>query len=107
MLALACVSDGVSVIRENIFETRFKHVQELIKLGANVIVKDKVALVTGVERLVGAHVYAHDLRGGASLVLAGLNAHGKTTVHDIKHVERGYYRFEEKLKMLGGDIEKI
>jgi UDP-N-acetylglucosamine 1-carboxyvinyltransferase len=107
MLALACVSDGVSVIRENIFETRFKHVQELIKLGANVVVKDKVALVTGVEKLIGAPVYAHDLRGGASLVLAGLSAYGKTTVYDIKHVERGYYRFEEKLKSLGGDIEKI
>ena len=107
MLALACVSDGVSVIRENIFETRFKHVQELIKLGANVVVKDKVAVVTGVERLTGAPVYAHDLRGGASLVLAGLAAFGKTTVHDVKHVERGYYHFEEKIKQLGGDIEKV
>ncbi|MBO7186870.1 MAG: UDP-N-acetylglucosamine 1-carboxyvinyltransferase [Clostridia bacterium] len=107
MLALACVSTGVSVIRENIFETRFKHVGELVKLGAEVTVKDRVAIVTGVERLKGGEVYAHDLRGGAALVLAGLNAYGKTMIHDVKHIERGYYAFEQKIKRLGGDIERF
>ncbi len=106
-LALACVSKGVSIIRENIFETRFKHVSELIKLGAKITVKDRVAIVNGIDRFIGGDVYACDLRGGASLVLAGLNAKGVTVVHDIKHVERGYYRFDQKLRSLNCDIFKI
>jgi UDP-N-acetylglucosamine 1-carboxyvinyltransferase len=107
MLSLACVSDGVSIIRENIFETRFKHVQELIKIGADVVVKDRTAIVKGVRQFIGGEVYAKDLRGGASLVLAGLNAKGSTLVCDIKHIERGYYHFDDKLRALGGDIKKL
>ena len=107
MLSLACVSEGVSIIRENIFETRFKHVQELVKIGADVVVKDRTAIIKGVKNFIGGEVYSKDLRGGASLVLAGLNAKGTTIVHDIKHVERGYYRFDEKLRSLGGDIKKL
>lgn len=106
-LALTCVADGISIIRENIFETRFKHVTELIKLGAKITVKDRVAIVRGVKRLCGTEVVAHDLRGGASLVLAGLCADGQTVISDVKHIERGYYQFERKLKELGCDIKKI
>ncbi len=106
-LALATVSNGISIIRENIFETRFKHVNELIKLGADIVVKDRIAIVKGVKQLTCGEVYAHDLRGGAALVLAGLNASGTTVVNDIRHIERGYYRFEDKISMLGGDIKKI
>ena len=106
-LALATVSNGISIIRENIFETRFKHVNELIKLGADIVVKDRIAIVRGVKQLNCGEVYAHDLRGGAALVLAGLNASGATVVNDIRHIERGYYRFEDKISMLGGDIKKI
>ena len=106
-LALATVSNGISIIRENIFETRFKHVNELIKLGADIVCKDRIAIVRGVKQLVGGEVYAHDLRGGAALVLAGLNATGTTVVNDIRHIERGYYRFEDKISLLGGDIKKV
>ena len=107
MVALAAVSNGISVIRENIFETRFRHVRELNRMGANIVVKDRVAIVSGVRELSGAKVTAHDLRGGAALIDAGLNARGVTVVDDIRHVERGYYKPEEKFRMLGADFEKI
>jgi len=105
-MSLACVLDGTSVITENVFETRFKHVSELVKLGADVTVKGRTAIVNGVKRLGGGNVTAYDLRGGASLVVAGLNAEGKTVVSDIHHVERGYYMFDYKLRSLGADIIK-
>ncbi len=104
--ALACVSNGVSLITETVFETRFQYVSELIKMGADVTVKDRTAIVKGVSELVGATVCAKDLRGGASLVLAGLGATGQTTVLDIKHIERGYVDFDKKLRMLGADITR-
>ena len=107
MVALAAVSSGISVIRENIFETRFRHVRELNRMGANIVVKDRVAIVSGVKELSGAKVTAHDLRGGAALVVAGLNARGVTIIEDVRHVERGYYKPEEKFRALGADFEKI
>ena len=107
MVALAAVSSGISVIRENIFETRFRHVRELNRMGANIVVKDRVAIVRGVKELSGAKVTAHDLRGGAALVVAGLNARGVTIIEDVRHVERGYYKPEEKFRALGADFEKI
>lgn len=106
MLALATVCYGTSTITENIFETRFKHVAELKKMGADILVKDRTAIVYGKPRLYGADVFAHDLRGGAALVLAGLAAEGETVVHDVRHIERGYYELDKKLRMLGGDILK-
>ena len=106
-LALQTVSQGTSVVIENIFETRFKHVGELSKMGAQIVVKDRYAIVRGVPTLYGCDVYSHDLRGGAALVLAGLVAQGNTTVHNVKHIDRGYYQFEEALSSLGASIKRI
>jgi UDP-N-acetylglucosamine 1-carboxyvinyltransferase len=106
-MALATVSEGVSVITETVFETRFNHVPELIKMGANITVKGRTAIVNGVKRLHGGVVTAKDLRGGAALVLAGLCAEGKTIVSDIRHVERGYLDFDKKLTALGADIKRV
>lgn len=97
----------MSEIRENIFENRFQHVAELQRMGADMHVKDRVAIVRGVERLYGAEVYSTDLRASASLVLAGLVAEGNTLVRDIYHLDRGYERLEEKLKELGATIERL
>lgn len=107
MMALQVVSEGVSVIKENIFESRFKHVSELMKMGAIIKITDRNAIVRGVERLSGAEVFAQDLRGGSALVLAGLNAIGTTTINDIYHIDRGYDSIETALKKLGADIKRI
>jgi UDP-N-acetylglucosamine 1-carboxyvinyltransferase len=106
MTTLATVSEGTSVITENIFEMRFKFARELIKMGADIKFFGNTAVVQGVKKLHGAQVKAEDLRGGASLVLAGLCAEGKTIVSDIGHVERGYLSFDKKLSSLGVDIKK-
>lgn len=104
--ALAAVSDGTSVIREEVFENRFHHVKELQKMGAEVSLKNNVAKFRGVARLHGANVNAHDLRCGAAMVLAGLNAEGVTIVNDIRHLERGYYAMDKKLAALGAEITR-
>jgi len=104
VLALQTISKGSALIVENIFETRYKHVPELTKMGANIVVKDKVVLIRGVKRLHGAEVCAHDLRGGAALVLAGLCANGLTEISDVKHIDRGYLNFDENLRMVGAKI---
>ncbi|MBE7080937.1 MAG: UDP-N-acetylglucosamine 1-carboxyvinyltransferase [Clostridiales bacterium] len=106
-MALLSVSSGKSVVVENVFEKRFSHVSSLIDMGANISVKGKRAYISGVNRLNGTQVYASDLRGGAALVLAGLNAEGQTIVNNISHIERGYFEFEKKLSSLGADIKKI
>ncbi|MBQ3220009.1 MAG: UDP-N-acetylglucosamine 1-carboxyvinyltransferase [Clostridia bacterium] len=105
-MSLATVSEGTSVITETVFETRYNHVPELIRMGANVSVKGRTAIVRGVKGLHGATVTAKDLRGGAALVLAGLSAEGKTTVTEIKHIERGYLDLDKKLNALGADVKK-
>ena len=107
MTALASIAEGTTVIGENIFETRFKHVPELIKMGASIKVKDRIAVVKGVDHLTGAEVTAMDLRGGAALILAGLAAHGTTIVNEIRHVERGYEGIERVLRSAGADIIRI
>lgn len=106
MLALQAVSRGSCIVQENLFETRFKFVPELIKMGANIKVNHQTAYVTGVKTLLGADVYANDLRGGVALVLAGLCAQGYTTVHNIFHIERGYDKIEQVLTRLGADIRR-
>jgi len=105
--SLLTVSDGLSIITENVFEMRYKYLPELVKMGADVTVKGKTAIINGVERLSGASVTACDLRGGAALVLAGLNAEGKTEINDIRHIERGYLSMVDKLTALGADIKRL
>ena len=107
ILALSSISKGSSMIVENVFECRFKHVPELIKMGADIYIKDRVAFVRGVEKLYGASVSGMELRGTASLILAGLVAEGYTTVLNAKHVDRGYKNIEKDLTSLGADIKRI
>lgn len=104
MVALMTVSEGTSVVTESIFESRFMHVQELQRMGANVKVEGHNAVVTGIDRLTGAPVMASDLRASAGLVLAGLTAEGTTEVSRIYHLDRGYERLEHKLRGLGASI---
>lgn len=101
------LSEGTSVITENIFENRFKYADELTRMGANIKVEGNMAIITGVNRYSGASVVAPDLRAGAALVIGGLAAEGFTVVEDIKYIQRGYERFEEKLQDLGGKIEIV
>lgn len=103
-MALMALGDASCVITEQVFENRFMHVQELVRMGASIRVSGRRALVTGVRKLSGAHVQATDLRASASLVLAGLAATGTTEVHRVYHLDRGYERLEEKLRSLGADI---
>jgi UDP-N-acetylglucosamine 1-carboxyvinyltransferase len=106
-MALNCVAEGASKVTETIFENRFMHVNELVRLGANIQTDGKVAMVEGVPQLSGATVMATDLRASASLVIAGLVAEGETVVERIYHLDRGYDRMEVKLRALGADIERI
>ena len=106
-MALNCVAEGASKVTETIFENRFMHVNELVRLGANIQTDGKVAMVDGVPQLSGATVMATDLRASASLVIAGLVAEGETVVERIYHLDRGYDRMEVKLRALGADIERI
>lgn len=106
-MAVNCIADGSARISETIFENRFMHVNELIRLGAAIAVDGHTAVVTGVPRLSGATVMATDLRASASLVIAGLVAEGTTVVDRIYHLDRGYDRMEDKLRAIGADIERI
>jgi UDP-N-acetylglucosamine 1-carboxyvinyltransferase len=104
MMALLCTASGTSVVNETIFENGFMHVTELRRMGADINVQDRVAIVEGVPMLYGAKVNATDLRAGAAMAIAGLMAHGETDIHDPHHIQRGYERFDEKLKALGANI---
>jgi UDP-N-acetylglucosamine 1-carboxyvinyltransferase len=106
-MALMAVSDGTSHIRETIFENRFMHVPELLRMGADIRVEGDMAIVTGHKPLKGAPVMATDLRASVSLVLAGLAAEGETIVNRVYHLDRGFERIEEKLKACGADIERL
>ena len=106
-MAINCVADGAAVIRETIFENRFMHAVELIRLGADIRIDGNTAVVTGVPRLDGATVMATDLRASASLVIAGLVAQGQTLIERIYHLDRGYERIEEKLARLGARVRRV
>lgn len=103
-MAISCVADGTSVFVENIFESRYKHAGELMRMGANIRIEGRVAIVEGVKTLYGANVEATDLRGGIALVLAGLSAQGETTVSNLCHIDRGYEQIEKSLSLLGAKI---
>lgn len=107
LMALNCVANGEAVLDENIFENRFMHVNELLRLGADIRVFGRRAIVAGVPSLRGADVMATDLRASASLVIAALAASGQTTLHRIHHLDRGYSRMEEKLRALGADVQRV
>jgi UDP-N-acetylglucosamine 1-carboxyvinyltransferase len=107
MMALLCTAEGVSVLEEKIFENRFMHAPELIRMGAKIDVHGGHATVTGVERLKGARVMATDLRASVSLILAAMAAEGETVVSRVYHLDRGYERVEEKLSACGAKIERI
>ena len=106
LMAAACLGSGTSIFVENIFESRYKHVGELLRLGANVKVEGRVAVVEGVPRLSGAPVEAADLRGGAALVVAGLAARGATEVTGVRYIDRGYENLERSLSGLGAHIRR-
>lgn len=107
LMALLTIANGTSIVNETIFENRFKHAEELTRMGANIKTFGKVAVVKGVKELTGAKVSAKDLRGGAALVLAGLVAQGTTEIENIYHINRGYEHMEENLNKLGANIKTV
>ncbi len=107
VMAMLTVARGTSVIIENIFESRFKHVGDLVRMGAKIKIEGKVAIIDGVKELYGTAVTASDLRGGAALVVAGLFAKGSTLIGNVSHIDRGYEKIEESLNRLGADIKRL
>lgn len=107
MVALLCATSGTSILTENVWENRFQYVNELKRLGGNITVEGRVAVVEGVKQLMGAEVNATDLRAGAALVIAGLAAKGTTTIGNIKYIDRGYEKIEHKLRGVGADIKRV
>ncbi len=103
--SILTTAKGTSLIIENIFENRYKYVNELRKMGAKITVEGKICVIKGTRRLYGANVEATDLRGGASLIIAGLNAKGTTIVNNAKYILRGYENLDKKLNSLGANIE--
>lgn len=106
VMAMTTLADGTSVIVENIFESRFKHVPQLVRLGSVIKIEGRVALIDGVEKLYGAKVCAPDLRGGSALVVAALGAEGTSEISGVNHIDRGYENIEENLRKIGADIKR-
>ena len=106
-MAMLCMADGASVLTETIFENRYMHVPELNRMGAHIETKGRTAIVHGVKKMTGAPVMATDLRASMSLVIAGLVAEGETHVSRLYHLDRGYERLEEKLQLVGADVERV
>jgi UDP-N-acetylglucosamine 1-carboxyvinyltransferase len=106
-MALATSLDGVSTVTETVFENRFQHVAEMVRMGARIRLEGRWAIVEGPSRLTGANVMASDLRASAALALAGLAAEGETVIERVYHLDRGYDRMEEKLNALGGDVRRV
>ncbi|WP_163193831.1 UDP-N-acetylglucosamine 1-carboxyvinyltransferase [Clostridium thermarum] len=107
MSALLCIAEGRSIINESIWECRYKHVDELKKMGADIKVEGRSAIIDGVSKLTGAVVKATDLRAGAAMVIAGLIAEGVSEIHNLDHIDRGYPKIEEKFRVLGAHIDRV
>jgi UDP-N-acetylglucosamine 1-carboxyvinyltransferase len=107
IMAMMTIGSGLAVITETVFENRFMHVSELMRMGANIVIQGNNALVRGVAKLRGAPVMATDLRASASLILAGLAAEGSTVLSRVYHIDRGYQKIENKLSALGANIKRI
>ncbi len=105
--AVLATAEGTSIVAENVWDNRFKYIDELRRMGADIQVDGKIAIIEGVEKLQGAPVKAVDLRAGAAMIVAGLGAEGKTEIDDIHHIERGYEDIVEKLTMIGADIKRV
>ncbi len=106
-VAMLAVADGTSVITENLYDSRFRYIGELTRMGADISREWQHAVIRGVDRLSGCPVQAPDIRAGAALVLAGLRAEGQTTIHDVAHIDRGYEDFAGRLNSLGGAVERL
>lgn len=107
MATLLAYSNGTSILTENVWENRFQYIEQLKKLGANISLNGRVATIKGVENFIGTEVYSTDLRGGAAMILAGIVAKGETVINNIKYIDRGYEKIEQKLKSLGANISRI
>jgi UDP-N-acetylglucosamine 1-carboxyvinyltransferase len=107
VMTLMAVASGLSVITETVFENRFMHVSELMRMGADIVVHGNSAMVKGIPKLKGAQVMATDLRASASLILAGLAAEGKTELSRVYHIDRGYEKIEKKLSAIGANITRV
>lgn len=107
MVAMLTIARGTSIVVETVFENRYKHVEELVKMGANIKLEGRLAVIKGVKKLTGASVAAKDLRGGAALVLAALAAEGESVVTGIRHIDRGYENMAEKFAQLGASIRRV
>jgi len=107
MMALMSVANGLSVITETVFENRFMHVSELMRMGADILIHGNSAMVKGIPKLKGAPVMATDLRASASLILAGLAAEGKTELSRVYHIDRGYQEIEKKFSAIGANIKRV
>jgi UDP-N-acetylglucosamine 1-carboxyvinyltransferase len=103
---LLCLAEGTSTITEGVWDSRFQYVEELKRMGAKIKVEGRMSVIEGAEKLTGARVKATDLRAGAAMVLAGLVAEGITEIYNLKYIDRGYEKLEEKLKSLGADISR-
>ena len=106
-MSALCTADGTTVFVENIFESRYKHVSELVRMGADIIVDGRLAVITGCNYIQGARVCASDLRGGAALVVAGLSAIGDTVVDGAEHIDRGYEKIERVFECIGATIKRV
>ena len=107
MGVILSIADGTSIINESIWESRFQYTDELNKMGAHITAQGKTAFFEGVENLIGAPVYASDLRAGAALIVAGIIAQGKTEIYNLEYIDRGYENIEEKFRSLGAQIERV
>lgn len=107
LMAVLTISKGTSIINETIFESRYKHISQLNRFGADISVHDKIAVINGVKALHSTSAYCTDLRGGAAVIIASLCAHGESTVYDIHHIDRGYEKIENQLSAIGADIKRI
>jgi UDP-N-acetylglucosamine 1-carboxyvinyltransferase len=107
IMAMMTIGNGLSVITETVFENRFMHVSELMRMGADIVIQGNSAMIRGVSKLRGAPVMATDLRASASLILAGLAAEGKTELSRVYHIDRGYQKIEKKLSSIGANIKRI
>jgi UDP-N-acetylglucosamine 1-carboxyvinyltransferase len=101
------IAEGTSKITENVWEKRYQYTDELKRLGAQINVEGRVAIITGISQLTGAKVDATDLRAGAAMVIAALNANGETIIGDVKYIDRGYEEIEDKLNKMGADVKRI